>query len=52
MNWHQLINSKEDFQLIDVREPDEHDEFNIGGTLIPLGDIVQNTFMRLKKKNR
>jgi rhodanese-related sulfurtransferase len=27
--------------LIDVREPDEHAEFNIGGQLIPLGEIVQ-----------
>lgn len=23
--------------LVDVREPHEHDEYNIGGTLIPLG---------------
>ena len=29
-----------DFMLIDVREPYEHEEFNIGGTLIPLGDLV------------
>ena len=35
------IENKEDFQLIDVREPDEHHEFNIGGELIPLSDIVQ-----------
>jgi rhodanese-related sulfurtransferase len=26
--------------LLDVREQDEHDEFNIGGVLIPLGEIV------------
>jgi rhodanese-related sulfurtransferase len=37
----QKIDSKEDFQLIDVREPDEHAEFNISGELIPLGDIAQ-----------
>jgi rhodanese-related sulfurtransferase len=36
------IDNKEDFQLIDVREPDEHREFNIGGKLIPLSDIVQH----------
>ena len=36
-----LIEDKEDFQLIDVREPEEHEEFNIGGELIPLGEIVQ-----------
>lgn len=35
------IESNEDFQLIDVREPDEHDEFNIGGELIPLSFITQ-----------
>jgi rhodanese-related sulfurtransferase len=29
----------ESFQLIDVREPDEHVQFNIGGTLVPLGKI-------------
>jgi rhodanese-related sulfurtransferase len=37
----QKIDDKENFQLIDVREPDEHEEFNIGGTLIPLGEITQ-----------
>lgn len=35
------MDNKEDFQLIDVREPDEHNEFNIGGQLIPLNAIVQ-----------
>lgn len=25
--------------LVDVREPYEHEEFNIGGKLLPLGDI-------------
>jgi rhodanese-related sulfurtransferase len=34
-----LIDEKEDFQLIDVREPYEYDEANIGGHLIPLGEI-------------
>ncbi len=37
----QKIDDKDNFQLIDVREPDEHAEFNIGGTLIPLGEIAQ-----------
>ena len=27
------------FQLVDVREPDEHAAFNIGGDLIPLAEI-------------
>ncbi len=26
--------------IIDVREPDEHAEFNIGGILLPLGKIL------------
>lgn len=28
--------------LIDVREPYEHEEHHIGGTNIPLGDLVQH----------
>ena len=36
------INNAEDFQLIDVRESFEHEEFNIGGELIPLNEIVQH----------
>lgn len=38
----QKIDAGEDFQLIDVREPDEHRDFNISGELIPLSDIVQH----------
>lgn len=30
----------EKLNLIDVREPHEHAEFNIGGTLLPLGQIA------------
>lgn len=37
------IENGEDFQLIDVREPYEHAEFNIGGELIPLNEIAQHT---------
>jgi rhodanese-related sulfurtransferase len=32
--------AKETITLIDVREPHEHAEFNIGGTLLPLGKIM------------
>ncbi len=32
-----------DFQLIDVREPYEYELANLGGELIPLGTILQNT---------
>lgn len=34
------IDAGEEIQLIDVREEYEHDEFNIGGTNLPLGDIM------------
>jgi rhodanese-related sulfurtransferase len=30
----------EDLFLLDVREPYEHEAFNIGGELIPLGDVM------------
>lgn len=30
------------FKLIDVREEEEHEAFNIGGQLIPLGTIHRN----------
>lgn len=35
----QKLNNKENIYLIDVREPHENAEFNIGGTLLPLGNI-------------
>jgi adenylyltransferase/sulfurtransferase len=35
-----LIDSKADFQLVDVREEYEFDESNLNGLLIPLGDIL------------
>lgn len=38
----ELIDSKKDFQLIDVREQKEFDFANIGGELIPLNTIPQN----------
>ena len=33
------IDSGETLNLVDVREASEHDEFNIGGILLPLGNI-------------
>ena len=35
----QLLENNSSITLVDVREPYEHDEFNIGGLLIPLADI-------------
>ncbi|MBR9920741.1 MAG: rhodanese-like domain-containing protein [Bacteroidetes bacterium] len=36
------LDAKEDFVFIDVREPHEYEEFNLGGKLIPLGDLVKH----------
>lgn len=35
-----LLLEKEEVFLLDVREPDEHANYNIGGTLIPLSDLL------------
>lgn len=34
-----MQDSKEQFQFIDVREPYEYEEANLGAELIPLGDV-------------
>ena len=39
--YHKLL-QQENLLLIDVREAFEHDEFNIGGTLIPLSEITKH----------
>lgn len=39
---HQLkarIEAEPNLNLVDVREPSEHDEFNVGGILLPLGEF-------------
>lgn len=33
------LDNQEDFEFIDVREVHEFQEFNLGATLIPLGDL-------------
>jgi rhodanese-related sulfurtransferase len=33
------MDSGESLHIVDVREPAEHREFNIGGVLVPLGEI-------------
>lgn len=38
-----MIDSKANFQLIDVREPHEAEIANIGGELIPMGEIINHT---------
>lgn len=39
---HQMMENKEDFQLIDVREPHEAEISTLNGELIPLGQIPDN----------
>ena len=39
----QQLQQSQNILLIDVREKNEHDAFNIGGLLIPLGEIISNT---------
>jgi sulfur-carrier protein adenylyltransferase/sulfurtransferase len=39
----QKMDSREDFQLIDVREPHEYEIASLGGELIPLGSILDST---------
>lgn len=39
----QLLENNEPFQLIDVREPHEYQIANIGGELIPLGQVLQSS---------
>jgi len=34
-------NNGKAYQLIDVREPEEHQRFNIGGTLIPMSQLLK-----------
>jgi len=37
-----LIKQAAEITLIDVREEDEHEAFNLGGLNIPLGELMQN----------
>ncbi|MEI8053556.1 MAG: rhodanese-like domain-containing protein [Bacteroidota bacterium] len=36
----QRMTAQEELHLIDVRQPEEHTDFNIGGLLLPLGNIM------------
>ncbi|HEX7415334.1 MAG TPA: rhodanese-like domain-containing protein [Bacteroidia bacterium] len=37
-----MMDAKEDFQLVDVREQYEYDICEIGGELIPMGEVADN----------
>ncbi|WP_421873481.1 rhodanese-like domain-containing protein [Marinoscillum sp.] len=45
-----LMDSGEDFQLIDVREPNEYEVAEIGGELIPLATVPDNADKIAKDK--
>ena len=36
----QRLDSNEKLNLVDVRQPEEHADFNIGGRLLPLGNVI------------
>jgi rhodanese-related sulfurtransferase len=46
----QLVDSKADFQLIDVREEHEFDEANLNGILIPMGEALERSSEIAKDK--
>ena len=45
-----MRDNKEDFQLVDVREEYEYDTCNLGGTLIPMGEIMDHIDKISKEK--
>lgn len=46
----EMMDSKADFQLIDVREPHEYDICNLNGELIPQADIPRSVDKIAKDK--
>lgn len=46
----QLLDSKADFQLIDVREPHEYEIANLSAELIPMGEVPDNLDKISKEK--
>lgn len=47
----QRLDAGENFIFIDVREPHEFEEFNLGASLIPLGTVVDRITEFDDKKN-
>lgn len=48
---HQKLQSGEKFVFIDVREPWEYEEFNLGAELIPLGTLTNRSWELEDHKN-
>ena len=46
-----MMDNNEDFQLIDVREPNEQEVAQIGGELIPLATVPDNVNKFSRDKN-
>ncbi|MFM2306295.1 MAG: hypothetical protein RLZZ367_964 [Bacteroidota bacterium] len=46
----QMIDNKEDFQLVDVREDHEFEVCNLGGLLIPMNTVPDNVDKIVKDK--
>jgi rhodanese-related sulfurtransferase len=46
----ELLDNNADIQIIDVREPSEYEDANIGGLLIPLAFVADNTEKISKEK--
>jgi rhodanese-related sulfurtransferase len=47
----QKLQSGEKFLFIDVREPWEYEEFNLGARLIPLGELINRSWELDDHKN-
>jgi rhodanese-related sulfurtransferase len=47
----QKIQNKEKFIFLDVREPWEYEEFNLGASLMPLGDLMNKMWELEDHKN-
>jgi len=47
----QKLESGEKFVFIDVREPWENEEFNLGAQLIPLGTLINSMYELEEHKN-
>lgn len=48
--FHEMQENGETFQLIDVREPDEYEQANLGGTLIPLSTVLHEAPEKISKE--
>ncbi len=46
----QMLDNKEDFQLVDVREENEFEVCNLGGLLIPMNTVPDNVGKIVKDK--